>query len=196
MTLGEKILNARKKLNMSQDTLASLLGVNRVSISNYEKNKNAPTYDKIKKLSTILKTDLGSYGETSIISNFIPLIGKASCGKPAEYDLNGYDPVPVADEIYQDGMYAVESEGDSMLPKIAPGDILYCLCENCTQINNGDIVHYSINDESGVKKYKINEAGTIISLIPINTEFDVITIHHDDKIDLRLSKVVGRYSRF
>ena len=123
----------------------------------------------------------------------IPLIGKSSCGKPRDYDLNGYEPIPVPLDMYKSGMYAVEADGDSMSPKINDGDIVYC-CPN-QLINNGKIVHYWLDGESGIKKYKINELGTIISLIPINSEHDIITIHHDERHELIMAKVVGKIDR-
>ena len=134
------------------------------------------------------------YGlEKDIRQKLIPLIGKASCGKPRDYDLNGYEPIPVPLDMYKSGMYAVEADGDSMSPKINDGDIVYC-CPN-QLINNGKIVHYWLDGESGIKKYKINEAGTIISLIPINSEHDIITIHHDERHELIMAKVVGKIDR-
>lgn len=134
------------------------------------------------------------YGfENTIQQKLIPLIGKSSCGKPKDYDLNGYEPVPVPLDMYKDGMYAVEAEGDSMSPKINNGDYVYCQPNRV--IDNGNIVHYWLNGESGIKKYKINEAGTIISLIPINSDYDIITIHHDDKHELLMARVVGKLDR-
>lgn len=134
------------------------------------------------------------YGfESNIKQKLIPLIGRSSCGKPKDYDLNGYEPVPVPLDMYKDGMYAVEAEGDSMKPKINDGDIVYCQPNRI--IDNGNIVHYWLNGESGIKKYKMNEAQTIISLIPINSDFEVITIHCDDKHELIMGRVVGKIDR-
>ena len=190
MTFGKKLYDARKKAKMSQNDLALKLGVNRVSISNYEQNKNKPTFANVEKLISILKLPHDYFGvkeETKIRT--IPLIGLASCGIPQEYDLNGYEPVPVSEDIYEDGMYAVKAEGDSMSTKINNGDIVYCNMNR--QIDNGNIVHYSLNGESGIKRYKINERGDIISLVPINSEYDIITVHADDNANLKMARVVG-----
>lgn len=119
----------------------------------------------------------------------IPLIGLASCGIPQEYDLDGYEPIPVSEDIYEDGMYAVKAEGDSMSPKINNGSIVYCNVNR--QIDNGNIVHYSLNGESGIKRYKINDRGDIISLVPINSDYDIITVHADDNVNLKMSRVIG-----
>lgn len=134
------------------------------------------------------------YGlSNSVKLKTIPLIGKSSCGKPKDYDLNGYEPIVVPDDLYKDGMYAVEAEGDSMSPKINDRDIVYCQPNRI--IDNGNIVHYWLNGESGIKKYKMNEAGTIISLIPINSDYDIITIHHDEKHELLMARVVGKVDK-
>ncbi len=186
---GEKLKKARKQQKLSQQELANLLEVSRVAITNYELGRNNPSFENISKLSKILKTDLTS-DKSFVEINLVPLIGKSSCGTPKEYELNGYESIPIPSPMYREGMYAIEADGDSMSPKINHGDIVFC---NPNQIiDNGKIVHYSLNGESGIKKYKINETGTIISLIPINSDYDVISIHCDDSVDLKMAKVVGK----
>jgi len=133
-------------------------------------------------------------GKEHLPSKVIPLIGRSSCGIPKEYALDGYEPVPIPEDLFKTGMYAVEADGDSMKPKINDGDIVYC-CPN-QHIDSGRIVHYWLDGESGIKRYKINEAQTIISLIPINIEdFEIITIHCDEKHELHMAKVVGKIDK-
>jgi len=132
---------------------------------------------------------LGVEKENKHTVKLIPLVGLASCGTPQEYDLNGYDPIPVSEEIYHEGMYAVRAEGDSMLPRIKNNSIVYCSMDR--QVDNGDIVHYSLNGESGIKKYKMNERGDTVTLVPLNSDYDVITVHADDNADLIMARVVG-----
>ncbi len=95
--------------------------------------------------------------------------------------------------MYVNGTYAIEAEGDSMSPKVNEGDIVYC-CPS-KHVDSGKIVHYWLNGESGIKKYKINEKETIISLIPINPDHDIITIHHDDVADLHMARIVGKIDK-
>jgi len=191
MNFGERLKTARKNKKMSQDDLASILGINRVSISNYESNKNTPTLSNMQKILKALSLESNYFdeGKRKIQIKTIPLIGLASCGIPQEYDLNGYEQIPVSEELYHEGMYAVRAEGNSMSPKINDNALVYCRADE--HIDNGHIVHYSINGESGIKKYKMNDKGNIISLIPLNTDFDVITIHADDEVILKMARVVG-----
>ena len=54
MGYGDVIRKAREAKGLSQSELAEMIGVNRVAITNYELEKNAPTYENVKKLSQIL----------------------------------------------------------------------------------------------------------------------------------------------
>ncbi len=191
MSFGELLKIARKNKKLSQDDLASIIGVNRVAITNYERNKNTPTLSNMKKMMKALnlEPDYFDNNKNKFKIRTIPLIGLASCGIPQDYDLNGYEPVAVSEDIYEDGMYAVRAEGESMSPKINNNSIVYCNYHR--QIDNGNIVHYHLNGESGIKKYKINEKGDVISLVPLNSDYDIITIHADDNADLKMSRVVG-----
>lgn len=189
MSVGEMIKLARKNKGLSQDDLAEQLGVNRVSISHYEKGKNNPTHKNLLKLSTILGVQL--LDDSMPVAKFIPLIGLASCVIPNDYNLSNYESIPIDTKLYKDSMYAVEAEGDSMSPKINNGNIVYCIPVNDTAELNNKIVHYSVNDDGGIKKLKINEDGSRISLIPLNSDYDIITIDHYENIRLKLSKVVG-----
>lgn len=197
MTFGDRLKKIRKEKNITQLELSEMISISRSSIAQYENNIYQPNIETIELIANTLNINVSELFEdkskTRLISKYIPLIGKSSCGKPKDYDLNGYEPVPVPLDMYKDGMYAVEAEGDSMKPKINDGDIVYCQPNRI--IDNGNIVHYWLNGESGIKKYKMNEAQTIISLIPINSDFEVITIHCDDKHELLMARVVGKIDR-
>ncbi len=53
MTLGDKIINERKKLGFSQEELAERLGVSRQAVSKWEINQSTPELDKIIELSRL-----------------------------------------------------------------------------------------------------------------------------------------------
>ena len=54
MSIGEKIVEARKANNLTQEQLAELMGVTRQSISRWEQNLAYPEVEKILRLSDIL----------------------------------------------------------------------------------------------------------------------------------------------
>lgn len=53
MTLGERILNYRKRAGMSQEKLAELLGVSRQAVSKWEGDAAQPELDKIVALARL-----------------------------------------------------------------------------------------------------------------------------------------------
>lgn len=57
MTLGKRIQRARKRLrpNVSQTFVADALGVSKQAVSNWERDVDPPTGDKLSKLRKILK---------------------------------------------------------------------------------------------------------------------------------------------
>ncbi len=129
MTFGDRLKKIRKEKNITQLELSEMISISRSSIAQYENNIYQPNIETIELIANTLNINVSELFEdkskTRLISKYIPLIGKSSCGKPKDYDLNGYEPVPVPLDMYKDGMYAVEAEGDSMKPKINDGDIVY-----------------------------------------------------------------------
>ncbi|MCC8178328.1 MAG: helix-turn-helix domain-containing protein [Cloacibacillus sp.] len=53
MTIGDRIKKVRRYNGMTQEKLAELLGVSRVTISSWENDENAPTADNVIYLSEI-----------------------------------------------------------------------------------------------------------------------------------------------
>jgi len=199
MGLGYNIKQVLESKKIKQKDFATMINDTTVNVSRYlSEQRNIPVslYPVISKVLNMSIDELLGIGNAMrVVLRTIPLIGKSSCGKPKEYyNLEDeYELVPVPNDMYQDGMYAVEAEGDSMSPKINNGDIVYCKPSQI--IDNGNIVHYWLNGESGIKKYKINETGTIISLSPINSDYDVISIHYNENQELIMARVVGKLDR-
>lgn len=191
-TFAKNLRKIMDDKNLTGEKLGEMIGVTKGSVIHWSNGSRFPKENHIRDLVKVLNVkydDLFSSGEELKVE-FIPLIGKSSCGIPKDFDLNGYELIPIASNKYKRGMYAVTADGHSMSPKIKHGYTV--ICDPNQIIDNGKIVHYTLgNGESGIKKYKMNDSGTIISLIPINPDYEVITIHCDDNIDLRMSRVVG-----
>jgi SOS-response transcriptional repressor LexA len=62
------------------------------------------------------------------------------------------------------------------------------ICKYGSQVNSGDIVHYTLNGESGIKKVKINEDSGVITFIPLNPTYETTTYTKDEIHDIRMSK--------
>lgn len=52
--IGSKIIQLRKKNNLSQTELAKLIGASRTMVGNYERNANAPSIEMIAKIAKVL----------------------------------------------------------------------------------------------------------------------------------------------
>lgn len=58
MTLGEKLVELRKKLNLTQEKLAEKIGVSRQTLSNWESDITSPDIKQAKELSNIFNISL------------------------------------------------------------------------------------------------------------------------------------------
>lgn len=177
-TFGDKIKNARKEKKLSQDMLSKLIGVSRVAITNYETNKNTPTYDNIKKLSNALGIHLSS-DEKPV--KFVPVVGTASCGNCESNILQDFTmKTAISEEDWNSELYAVVANGDSMATEIYDGDIAIIDPKQTPQ--NGDMVFYKIDDEAAIKIYVKDEDAYLLSFIPFNTNdcFKTKNIRLDD----------------
>ena len=190
MSFGTLLKEARKIKKLSQEDLAKILGVNRVSISNYEKDKNTPTLANLKKIREALDLSADYFEEDEKIKvKYIPLIGLASCGIPNTSYHDDMEYIPVSPDIARDGVYAVCADGDSMLPKITNGDII--ICDKEMHCDHGNIVHYThIDGESGLKKYLIDDKG-IVTLMPLNSNYLPIMCDVQDLRCARAFKIVS-----
>jgi len=126
------------------------------------------------------------------LTHYLPIIGEASCGVPTNhFYYEDYEKIPVPADLYREGRYAVIAKGDSMLPKINDGDIV--ICDMNMYIDNGNIVHYTLNGESGIKKVIMDNNNNPIMLMPLNTEkYSPIPINKGDKLRMaRCFKVIS-----
>lgn len=58
MNFGENLQKIRKEKNISQETLAEMLGISRQAVSKWEQNTGYPEMEKLLKLSKVLNTTL------------------------------------------------------------------------------------------------------------------------------------------
>ena len=58
MTLGEKIIEFRKKCNLTQEKLSNKIGVSRQTLSNWESNITSPDINQAKTIAEIFKVSL------------------------------------------------------------------------------------------------------------------------------------------
>lgn len=176
--------------------LAEYLKVPRGYISRWASGTYRIPREQLPKIANFFGVDVSIFlvdDDKKTGVKMIPFIGKASCGVPSEYAYDTYDtlvPVPIS---FGDNIYYVEAEGDSMFPKIKNGD--WVMCDLDKAIENGNIVHFTIDGESGIKVYKETRDG--IYLVPINTEYQPTFYTFDElkSLQARFAKCVSITSR-
>jgi len=193
-------MNAKEKLGLllekkgrgSASKLADFLGVPRNYITRWVKDEkyNFP-YEYINEISKFFNVSpiyfLEDTDNTIYLTYYLPIIGKASCGVPTNHNLEDIvEMFPVPEMLYREGRYIVIAEGDSMLPKIKNGDLV--ICDKEAYVDNGNIVHYTLNGDSGIKKIVIDENNKPIMLVPLNDKYPPIPIKEID--ELRVAKCI------
>ena len=198
LTFGEKLKKARKDKKISQEKLAKMIDVNRVAISNYEQNKNTPTLTNLNKIIKALELDPGYFGSNDKIQvKKIKIVGLTSCGLPLPDIYQASDEfVYVSEDIYSPDIYALKCCGDSMSPEIEDSDTVVCKPVNgIDDLKNGDLVHYTLQNESAVKIYYRDNDNFFIQFIPYNKSDDFRTINirlDGEKIHyLKIAKVIA-----
>lgn len=149
--------------------LAEYLGVHKMSVSKWAKQYDRYRIPKehLPKIAEFFKVPIEHFFYDDMKQvRLVPKIGKASCGVPTEYVYEASEYVPYATRGTKNE-YAIDAEGDSMSPTIKDGDEV--LCELDADIQNGDIVHFTYNGESGIKRYREDESG--VYLIPDNPAY-------------------------
>ena len=191
MKFGDRLKELRKEKGLTQDDVAQYLGVSRPNITQYEKNLYDPSLDTLEKLSKLLGCRVSDLLDSSTPVKKIRIIGTASCGST---DINHYqsgDSALYNGDFYTDKLYCVIASGDSMSPEIEDGDEI--ICDPDAKIQNGDMVHYIIENESAIKIFVKDEDAYIIQFVPYNQSetFKTRTIRLDDGIEIKMAKVVA-----
>ena len=193
MKFGDRLKELRKAKGLTQDDVAKHLGVSRPNITQYEKNLYDPSMDTLQQLSKLLGCSISDLVDTSIIKPVrkIKIIGTASCGGA---DINHYQANGSANyngEFYTDKLYCVVANGDSMSPEIEDGDEI--ICDPDAKVQNGDMVHYTIGNESAIKIFVKDEDAYIVQFVPYNQSdtFKTRTFRLDDDVEVKIAKVVA-----
>lgn len=178
-SFGDRLKSARKQKNISQDMLGKLIGVSRVAITNYETNKNTPTFENVKKLSNILGVDLTG-NEKPV--KMVPVTGTASCGAIETCTLQDTSRKAYYNgEFWKESLYCVIANGSSMSPEIDDSDEV--IIDPDVKPVSGDMVLYRLENEFAIKVLVIDEEAHLMQFVPYNPseEFKTRTVRLDDE---------------
>lgn len=191
---GKKLKLLRESKGFSQEELAEKLSVNKATIGNYENGRRSLTLDKLGELLIALNAsfnDFFSINEECIENIKIPLVSKVSAGFGLLVEEDIVDYLPIPKELFNKCDFATFVEGDSMFPDVRNGDIAL-IKRNC-DIESGNIVIFSLNGNSYIKKYHYNPFTKQITFISSNKEYKDILIKDDDELNI-IGRVVGAFN--
>jgi len=199
-TIGERMREARENKQMDQATLAGKVGVVTRTLQRWEKGEQIPDGLSITKIAkatnvkpTWLLTGEGEmYGSPSRPENVfplstatqrktplvdLPLVSSVPAGKVATmFHPDHVDSYVTVDDVKDPQAFALRVKGSSMAPRIEDGDIVVISPQQ--EPHNGDICVVRVNDEDTLKKVKFE--GNYIHLIPLNPEFEPVTVKKKD----------------
>lgn len=181
-TLKETVSNAiktfMKEKNINQKEFSDFLLKNgldipQTTINSWVRGIKAPTNtDTQMKLFNLLGITINdTYNSIySIEKRKFPLLGKVACGEPILAEENKDCFVMADADINAD--FCLICKGDSMLPLIHNGDIVFVKKQE--MVRNGEIAVIIIDDEATLKRVYQNE--DMITLMPENREFKPIML--------------------
>ncbi len=206
MSVGKRLKQVLRKLNLTQVALSQQIEVSNVVINRYIKDKTMPDFNFLNKLANHLNININWLltGEGTMFPTrntkqigeseyyYMPIFEAVSCGSPQEIETA--EPI---DHILMDtnsltgdfnNYFAFFASGDSMEPYISNGDVVIVKQDSEWQHAADRICVVNMEGEITLKKVKTFMAGQEILLQPYNKDYDPILL---DKERARNSQLVG-----
>ena len=154
--IGKRISAIRRDRGFSQEQLAEMSSVNRVTLARYETGMIEPGALALSRIADALNVSTDELlcrteklpPFISIMKTSVPIVGEIACGKPitAEQNIEGYADLP--DGVTAD--FALRCKGDSMSPTFEQGDLV--LIRQTPDVNDGQIAAVGIDDSATLKR--------------------------------------------
>lgn len=207
-----KLRDLRKEKNISQQTIADLIGVTRQAYGYYESGARKPDPLTLSKIADVLGVSVDmilgrsddaadaaeqvSFGRPIQVKLepefeneiFLPIVASLRCGFGSSgepFIVIGKKGVP-ASYVKKWGSNIVlnEAVGDSMSPTIRPHDLMVCCPGDWW--DDGMVVIINVNDSDTVKRiYRADDGG--IDLVPDNPDYRTMHYSPGDMTDLKIS---------
>lgn len=101
MTLGEKIANLRKRKNMTQEKLASIIGISRQTLANWESDITTPSIKEAKHLASLFEISLDDLTDLDITCKSVSTLLQQLIGKRCYIDMNEDDYRITSNTLYK-----------------------------------------------------------------------------------------------
>lgn len=170
-SIGKRIAALRRERGYSQDELAEMAMLHRVTLARYETGVLEPGALALSRIADALGVSTDEILCRSeklppfiqLVKTAVPIVGEIACGQPitAEQNIEGYAELP--DGVRAD--FALRCKGDSMSPTFEQGDLV--LIRQQPEVQNGQIAAVGINGEATLKHvYKQDNGITCVSENP------------------------------
>lgn len=217
MTLGEWIKNYRNTHSLSMQDMADMCGFSKAYIGQLEKGVNpstgkpiSPTIQAFDKIARAVGLDLDAFLKeldgTQLVTLLpdkkkeptsyhakgvrIPVLGRVAAGIPIEAieDVEDWEEIPES-MAKNDEYFALRIKGESMSPKLQPGDVVIVKKQN--DVDTGDTAIVLVNgNDATVKQIKKTETG--IMLVGLNVEVYQPHFYSNKEIEELPVKIIGK----
>lgn len=180
--------------NKTQVEIARDLGLNKATISAWMNGTRTPKMPKIDMLCAyfgVKRSDLMEPHDKPLTrpSTRIPVLGNVAAGIPisAIEDILDWEEITPAMAVSGE-YFGLKIKGDSMLPRIAEGDVVIVRCQ--PDAESGDVVIVQINGETATCK-RLSKHKTGITLISFNPLYAPMNFTNEE-IDSLPVKILGK----
>lgn len=201
MKIGKRLRQLLKERKITQTRLSELTGFRQSDISDWVNNYHSPREDRIQKIAEVLGVSVADLFEERPASDFddmtgwvkLKVIGRVPAGVPIEAVEEYSGEIVVPPEHARPGCYALEVQGNSMVPRVLDGDVV--IVAPCPSPRNGQIVVTRINSDGEVTLKKFQKDNDAILLVPENPEYQTRVLTPDSNIKI-LGCVIALHRKF
>lgn len=177
LSVAQNLKHYRKLAGLRTVQAAQLAGVPGKRWLDWEQGNALPTDEELAFAAAALEVsvdDLRAEPEDDTVPGLlpvkkkkIPVLGEIACGKPIFADEQREIWVSVSEELVCD--YALIAKGDSMLPRIRDGDLVFI--REMPVVENGKIAAVLIDDEATLKRVFFDPEKHKLMLVPDNPAY-------------------------
>lgn len=194
LVISKRIQRILDKHDMTQSDLAKILDVSESTVGKWILMKSIPRMGVIQKLSDYFNVPKSYFLEESPTRHAkgtrIPVLGRVAAGIPIEAieDVEDWEEIP--ESMAKNGEYfALRIKGESMSPKLQPGDVVIVKKQN--DVDTGDTAIVLVNgNDATVKQIKKTETG--IMLVGLNVEVYQPHFYSNKEIEELPVKIIGK----
>lgn len=165
--VGKRIAEARRDRGYSQEQLAEMALLHRVTLAKYETGAIEPGAIALSRIADALGVSTDELlcrteklpPFLPMIKNAVPIVGEIACGQPitAEQNIEGYAELP--EGVTAD--FALRCKGDSMTPTFHDGDLV--LIRQQPEVLDGQIAAVGIDGEATLKHVYKRDYGVLLT---------------------------------